>query len=194
MNKTLFLALTLIVAISLGLLWQFYPLTDAKSRLQALPLEGASFVGYDVPLNDFEDKNFHNVNLIKRVYRINHENYMVTVLDGTHNRHAVHDPYYCFTGSGWGIVSKNGYDFGKGVGEELQLSRGSKSRAALFWFSDGKKIFNSPLEYWWKATLRRITLGKSGEEPVLIMIQPLDSVPKVDWSKVVPLISPLTKL
>lgn len=194
MNKTTFLGICTFIAILLGLIWQFYPLIDAKNRLNILPLQGPGFAGYDEPLSDFEEQQFKNVNLLKRVYRINNDNYLVTVLDGTHNRHAVHDPYYCFTGSGWDFISKKEIDIGNGTAEEIVLKRGVKTRSAIFWFSDGKTSFASPLEYWWKSTLRRITLGKSGEEPVLVMIQPSDSIPDVDWKKVILNIQPITKL
>jgi hypothetical protein len=196
MIRSRFLFACLFLAVGLGLLWQFYPLSDAKNRLEELPLYGPGFVGNNVPLNDFEEKAFQGVDVIKRLYRVDNENYLVTVLDGTHNRHIVHDPYYCFTGSGWEIQSKKKFYFGNDSnnGEELVLSRGTKSRAALFWFTDGKSAFSSPMEYWGKATLRRLTFGRSGNEPVLIMIQPLDSISEVNWKEVTHILGQLVLL
>jgi uncharacterized protein DUF3485 len=194
MTRSKFLMIFLFFAVALGLLWQFYPLQDAKARLNEFPLAGAGFVGNDVPLNDFEATAFNNVNVLKRIYRINNENYLLTVLDGTHNRHVVHDPYYCFTGSGWEIQKQKEFNLANGTAEELILSRGTKHRTALFWFSDGKSAFRSPLEYWWKATLRRLTFGKSGQEPVLIMVQPLDSITQVNWKEVTRILNDLVNL
>jgi hypothetical protein len=183
-NSQKFLWIALLVAIVLGLLWQLYPLADAKNRIDALPLTGKGFTGMDVPLSDFEQNFFKGVNIIKRIYRIGHENYFVTVLDGTHNRHAVHDPYYCFTGSGWIIQNKKEISLKHGKGEQLVISKRNREKAALFWFSDGVIEYYSPLEYWWKATLRRLTLGSSSEESVLIMIQPLDTTKDVNWKNI----------
>src|ERR1700722_3645836 len=73
----------LAIAIFVGLIWQFYPLPDAEKRLHALPLQGPGFIGQDAPLNEFELKFFNKVNVVKRLYRVDHENYFVTVLDGT---------------------------------------------------------------------------------------------------------------
>jgi hypothetical protein len=43
----------------------------------------------------------------------------------------------------------------------------------MFWFSDGSRRFPSMLEYWARTTLRRLTLGLTGEEPVAVMILPI---------------------
>ncbi len=196
MTRLKFIFTCIFLTLVLGLWWLFYPLSEAKERLEKIPLNGSGYVGNDVPLNDFEEKLFKRVSVIKRLYRIGNENYLVTFLDGTHNRSVAHDPYYCFTGSGWEIQNRKVFNFGhgKGRGEELILRRGAKDRAALFWFTDGKSAFSSPLEYWWKATLRRLTLGRSGNEPVLIMIQPLDSISQVNWKEITQILGPLILL
>lgn len=184
----------LAIAIAFGLIWQFYPLPDAKTRLEALPLAGKGYTGMDVPVTDFEENFFKNVNLIKRIYRVGHENYFVTVLDGTHNRHVVHDPYYCFTGSGWDIQSKQKIPLKDGEAEQLIISKNNREKSAIFWFTDGTSDYCSPWKYWWKATLRRLTLGRSGQESLLIMIQPLDTTTDVNWKHITDILSPLVTL
>jgi Protein of unknown function (DUF3485) len=184
----------LAIAILLGLIWQLYPLPDAKKRMDTLPLVGKGFVGTDVPETEFEQIFFKGVNVIKRVYRIEHANFFVTVLDGTHNRHVVHDPYYCFTGSGWTIQSKKEIPLKHGDGEELVISKNNREKAAIFWFTDGTIVYRSPFEYWWKSTIRRLTLGRSGQESILIMIQPLDTTKDIDWKKITDILSPLVAL
>lgn len=193
-NSQKFLWIFLVVAIGLGLLWQFYPLPDAKKRIEGLPLNGPGFVGQDVPLNDFEESFFKNVNVLKRVYRVNDSNYFLTVLDGTHNRHVVHDPYYCFTGSGWQIDNADKISIQGGTAEQLLISKGAQNKSAIFWFSDGKDNFNSAWKYWMAATLRRLSLGYSGQEPVLVMLQPLDNTTDVDWNKILKTLYPITSM
>lgn len=191
-QKILWIGLAL--AIVLGLLWQLYPLSDAQNRFDRLPLVGEGFAGEDVPLSDFEKSFFKDVNVLKRVYRIGNQTFFVTALDGTHNRHVVHDPYYCFTGSGWDIVDKKSIPLQNGDAEEVTISRNSRDKVALFWFTNGVVEYRSPLRYWMEATLRRLTLGWSGREPVLILIQPLDTTTDVDWKKVLGTFSPLINL
>ena len=184
----------LAVAIFLGLLWQFYPLSDARKRMDELPLAGPGFVGQDVPLNEFEESFFKGVNVLKRVYQVDGSNYFLTVLDGTHNRHVVHDPYYCFTGSGWQIDEGKQISIQNGTAEQLLISKGVNDKSALFWFADGKANFSSTWKYWLAATWRRLTLGYSGQEPVLIMLQPLDNTKDVDWSQVLKALYPITSM
>lgn len=184
----------LAAAILLGLLWQFYPLPDAHKRIDALPLAGPGFVGQDVPLNAFEESFFKDVYVLKRIYRVDGSNYFLTVLDGTHNRHVVHDPYYCFTGSGWQIDKAIPLPIQNGTAEQLFLSKGAQKKTALFWFADGKENFHSTWNYWLAATWRRLTFGYSGQEPVLVMLQPLDNTTDVDWSTVLKTLYPITSM
>lgn len=191
-SKILWILLS--VAIALGLAWQFYPLPDAHKRIDDLPLSGPGFAGRDVPLNDFEETFFNGVYVLKRVYRVDGNNYFLTVLDGTHNRHVVHDPYYCFTGSGWQIDEARKIPIQNGTAEQLLLSKGAQKKSAIFWFADGKSNFSETWKYWLTTTLRRLTFGYSGGEPVLIMLQPLDNVKDVDWSKILKTLYPITSM
>jgi len=71
-----------------------------------------------------------------------------------------------------------------GAAQLVRLSKKGQETEALFWFSDGSCRYPSPLRYWWQTTLRRLTLGHSGKEPVLIVIQPVGTE-IVNWSKLV---------
>ncbi len=178
------LCIGLAIAVVIGLVWQLYPLPDAQKRLDRIPFYGPKFESRDLMLSEFEENFFKNVNVLKRLYLIDNTIYFVTILDGTHNRHVVHDPYYCFRGSGWDIIKEEKYPLPKGNANLVEIVKGNQKKSAIYWFSDGATAFNSPYEYWWKATLRRLTLGKSGKEPVLIMIQPLNDTINVEWPKI----------
>lgn len=172
----------LIVAIVLGLIWQFYRLPNAEARMERLPLSGLGYKGTSEPLNEFETNFFKGVNIVKRIYRIGSTSYFVTILDGTLNRHVVHDPYYCFQGSGWSVISKSEMPIPGGVAALVNIKKDTVERQALFWYSNGVSRYFSPMHYWWATTLRRLTLGLSGAEPVMIMIQPQTTGP-VDWNQ-----------
>lgn len=191
MNKFLWIGLT--IAIVLGALWQFAPLKDGKDRMDALPVTGIGYQAKSVPLESYEKDLFADVHVLKRIYTIGNQAFFVTVLDGTHNRHIVHDPYYCFKGGGWDIVKEKNLDTENGKASLILIRKEGKEREALFLFSDGQKNFNSPLQYWLTATLRRVSLGASGQEPLLIVVQPLHDEP-VDWASFQKKLNPLFNL
>lgn len=179
-----FLWFFLIVSVLLGIAWQFYPLPNAQHRLESLPLHGKNYQGHNIPLTKVESTILTNVNVLKRLYHVEGATIFVTVLDGTHNRHVVHDPYYCFKGSGWRILNKILIPSNKGYAARVKLVKETKEKEAHYWFSDGRSQYSSPLRYWWQATLRRLTLGLSGPEPILIVVQP-HHTEKVDWDNII---------
>jgi hypothetical protein len=164
----------------LGLTWQFFPVEDAKSRLSSLPLTGAEFEGYNIPLSDGEKGFFKDVNVIKRIYEVQNKSYFITVLDGTKNRHAVHDPFYCFTGDGWKLKKRENIPSPKGHVGLLTLEKGSRTKEALVFFSTPKYSHSSAFTFFLQTTFRRFTLGKSSDEPILIVIQ-AEEGGKTDW-------------
>src|ERR1700733_12694256 len=153
--------IALIITILLGSLWQFYPLPSAEKRLNHIPYLGQGYISKDLPLSDSEKEMFKNVDVVKRLYEIDGHPFFVTVLDGTHNRHVVHDPSYCFRGSGWIFQKSTVFPLANGDANLVDIKKGDEEKTALYWFSDGKESFTSSLRYWWEATLRRITLGYS---------------------------------
>lgn len=172
----------LAIAILLGIIWQFIPLDDAKNRISSLPLSGLDYKGQDLPLKPFEKDFLKGVNVIKRMYTLDGQNFFITIIDGTRNRHVIHDPYYCFKGSGWSIVSTKEIAIKKGHAKQVLISKKGQEQEALFWFTNGDSQYTSPLKYWTQTTLRRLTLGLSGPEPILIVIQP-KQIEKVNWGK-----------
>ncbi len=176
MNRTL-LWIILCLAIVLGALWQFYPLPDAKNRMDNLPLLGNGYVGEVIPMEEWETQFFKNVGVLKRAYKVKDRSLFLTALDGTRDRHAVHDPLYCFRGAGWEVNSQETVTIPGGTAVLVKLKKGEEQEEALYWFSDGVHHYDSPYRYWWQTSLRRLTLGKSGPEPILITVQPLDKKP-----------------
>ncbi len=175
-----FLWIGLFAALVLSFIWQFAPLPDAKEHLEKLPLNGIGYKGKEVPLESFEKDFFKDVHILKRLYQVNGQNFFITALDGTHNRHVVHDPYYCFKGGGWSVLKEKDIALNNGNASLLVIGKDGYQREALFWFTNGKTQHNSPFQYWMQATLRRLTLGASGPEPVLVVVQPITDEP-VDW-------------
>jgi hypothetical protein len=176
MNRaTKFLWLAFAIVVPLGLLWQFYPLSDASARLNSFPHKSATVDSQDVPLTPAEASIFSGVTVLKRLAQVGNDQAIVTVIDGTKNRHAVHDPVFCFRGAGWEVSSQETVPMGNGEARLVHLKQNNEVAEALYWFSDGREQFDRPLLYWWKTALRRLTFGSSGNEPVLVVLTSTDS-------------------
>ena len=64
----------------------------------------------------------------------------------------------------------------------LKLTKGNQQAEVMFWYSDGLSRYSSAPRYWWETTLRRLTLGRSGREPVLVVLERFgDDV--VNWQR-----------
>jgi len=176
----------LFIAISAALLWQYAPLNDATARIQPA-LQALS--GEDVPLSEDEKKFYSGATCIKRRTTVDGKVVWFFIIDGTKNRHAIHDPLFCFQGAGWEVANKKVIPLAKGEGVLLELKKGLQKHDYLYWFSDGQKYFYSFPQFWLKSTLRRLTMGHSGEEPVIIIIQPEDDNP--DWEAILKAFQPL---
>ncbi len=175
-----FLGLTLALVVCATFAWDFLPLPDAQARLAALPQTGPNFTSRELPLTPGEAVIFGKARVMKRLYQVESRRFVVTVIDGTLNRHAVHDPLYCFRGAGWTVQRESSFAVPNGEARWLDLTKGAEEREALDWFTDGAQRYVSPLRYWWQTTLRRLTLSRSGEEPVLVILQPVDES-SLDW-------------
>ncbi|HPW67959.1 MAG TPA: exosortase-associated EpsI family protein [Deltaproteobacteria bacterium] len=114
---------------------------------------------------------------MKRYYGFGADELVLIAIDGAGNRHAVHDPMYCFRGAGWRIWNKTVAPVEGGEALLLQLEKYGRIRETAYWFSNGRQRHISVMRYWFQATLRRITLGRSDKEPVLIMLQSVEDHP-----------------
>ena len=172
----------LVLATLLGVLWDVVPLPDAQGRVSRLATCGLGFTSRDVPLTPTEQSIFGSAQVCKRIFRVGREKFVVVIIDGTRNRHAVHDPAYCIRGAGWIIADQRLLALPGGTGKILSLRQGLETRAAVFWFSDGEHRHAQVARCWWQTALRRLTFGRTGPEPVLVLVQPLDGG-RPDWEK-----------
>lgn len=184
-----YLVILITIGLIVGIVWEFAPLQDASKRFQTLPLVGDKFRGEDIPLDEWEKSTFGHINLLKRLYTFNGQSYFVTMMDGTKDRHIVHDPQYCFTGSGWKIVAREQLDVANGTASLLKMRKGLLYREAVVWFSNGHSRHSSPVKYFLQTSLRRLSLGYSGPEPVMILLQTRYGQRSNSWNDV--LSSPL---
>ena len=183
----------LALAVVLGLIWQFSPLTDAQNRVKKLPLSGLNYAGEELAIPDSLRSLFGKAQVLKRGYQVGPQRVIVWIVDGAHNRHAVHDPLYCLRGDGWRVKSQNLFPLDGGEANLIRAEKNGRETESLIWFSDGHERHASALRYWWQTTTRRLTLGHSGPEPVLITVQPVGGA-AIDWHQLAERFTPLFDL
>lgn len=179
-NRQLILWIALFFAIVFGAAVKWLPLPTDQSRLQRIPVNGSLFSSLALPLSESEISVFGEAQVIKRFYRFGRHSFVMIVVDGSANRHAVHDPLYCLQGDGWHINARQAISIDGGQADLLRLSRKGLDREALFWFSDGMSRHASMIRYWLQTTLRRLTFGRSDPEPVMVILQSTGNE-KLDW-------------
>lgn len=163
-------------AVAITLVWELAPLPDASIRLEQLPREGLGFASTEVALSPVEAGVYREARIVKRFYCVGHDRLVIAVIDGSRNRHAVHDPAYCFRGGGWRVAAEHSFALPGGSARQVLLQRGGEQREALYWFTDGALRHYSALRYWWQTAFRRLTFGAGGGEPVLVVVQPEGAV------------------
>lgn len=182
--KQRFLWLLFAVALILTLVWPNIPLESASARLNAIPTHGPDFRTRKVELSAADRTLLGEAEAAQYVVTTKSgTRLLLTLIDGTNNRHAVHDPSYCFVGNGWKIGHQESVSTARGTASKLHLVNQHRSSDVLWFFDNGKKQFESPLEYWFQSALRRLTLGLSGNEPILVSLRSLPNE-SVDWQRV----------
>lgn len=166
------LSLTIAIALTLTAVcvWEFVKLPDASPRLAALPTAGLNYASRELPLTSGEKEIYGPARVVKRLYQVGRQRFVLVAVDGSRNRHAVHDPLYCFRGAGWIVSVAQDQPVPGGSARVVTLSQGPASAQAVYWFSDGRTRHASAPRYWWQTALRRLTLGRSGPEPILVLV------------------------
>ncbi len=164
-----------------SLAWKLTPLPDARARLGIVAASQGQRLRV-LPLAPWELEYFGKAQATRWLASDNISAMVVTVVDGSGNRGAVHDPGFCFRGAGWSVVDESEMILPHGTAKRVLLRREKEDMEALYWFSDGQHAHGSAVRYWIDATVRRLTLGTSGAEPVLVLVVPAQRV-SGDWSE-----------
>ena len=163
----------------------FIPLTDASARLNAFPLKGARYASREVPLDAAEIPVIGQARCIKRLCQTPTQRVLISIIDGTRNRHAMHDPEYCLRGSGWLTTARHSLTIPGGAACRLELKKDSLASEAVFWFSNGHSRHGSPAKVWIQSAARRLSFGQGGPAPVLILISPAIPGTPINWQTLI---------
>lgn len=184
MNRKRLLVLLCAAAVLVALIWPLLPLAQDEDRLASLPASGNGFDSVALPLSPADVAFLNGARAaIRRVKLSSGGNLVLTVIDGSGNRHAVHDPSYCLAGGGWKIREKKRVPMPSGEAIWMKMTKGDSTTEAIWFFDNRKSQFISPISYWAKTSARRITLGKSGSEPLLVTLRAQPGEP-VDWESI----------
>jgi len=179
-SRNLPFALLLLAAVALSMIWPRLPMSGDPNPLASIPSEGFDLKSRDVELSELEKKWLGGASGLKRIFSHGSRLWLLAVTDGTKNRQSVHDPTYCFLGEGWKIIARSEVPLAGGSATLVTMSRNAESSQALYWFFDGDAPFASVPEFWIKSTVRRLTRGLSGPEPLLFILRPLGP-PSDQW-------------
>ena len=161
---------------------EFLPPPPGDDAAERLPETGFGFTSQELPLDEATAEALGESLRLRREYECGGQRVIVTVLDGRTNRHAIHDPIYCLRGSGWEVIERSEFEIPAGSAERLAVSKDAMRSEVLFWFSTPGFKHASLLRYRWQAMLRRLSFGRSGPEPVLVLLQGATDRP-VEWER-----------
>ena len=156
-----------------SLILECRPHAQPTSRLTTLPVRGLGFTSRDLPLNEAEATVFRRAGVMKRLYQVGDSQFVLLGVDSATDRHALHDPLYCFRGAGWTIQGEIATPLPQGHGKLVRLWKGQQTAEALYWITDGNQRHASPLQAWWQSTTRRLSLAPTEPAPALVLLQPL---------------------
>lgn len=171
MKQNLIWFLCIGVCLLVAILWEFLPRAASEDRLGSIPLAGKNFWGNEMPLTENEKAAIGAAEAIKRGYIFDGKEFLVTVLDATQNRSAVHDPSYCLRGGSSEPMEEGFVDLASGQAKRWAIESGETRKELLCWFSSPKGQYSSFPRYWFYSALRRMTLGYGVEEPLFVVVQ-----------------------
>lgn len=172
------LLIAVLGSVILGLL----PRTRPASRLAQLPTRGLGFAGRDLPLSEAEATVFQRAAVVKRLYQVGDSRFVLLAVDGEGDRHAIHDPLYCFRGAGWTVTSETATTIPGGQSKIVRLTKGPQTAEALYWITDGEHRHASALKAWWQSATARLSAHPARHTPVLVLLQPVTGS-SVDWQE-----------
>jgi hypothetical protein len=182
--KRRILWVALILTALLALAWPLIPVPSAALRLAAIPTSGPDFQSQPLELTADDRAFLGEAQAVQFLISMRGGGRLVlTVIDGSRNRHAVHDPGYCFSGAGRKIQSERTVTVPSGSAAWVSTVKDNEKTETLWFFDDGRHQFTSLFEYWLATSSRRATIGRSGAEPILVTLRSLPDEP-VNWDRV----------
>ncbi|PHS14100.1 MAG: hypothetical protein COA78_06060 [Blastopirellula sp.] len=169
MRSTFFepLMLVVLLAISITLGINSQSNKQISNILSNVKKQGEQLSLLPIDLSEEDLSLLGNAKAVRFQFKVNSHALSITVVDGTNNRHAVHDPSYC-----WTVLNRERIPVSNGYVVALTVIDAGRTRNVLYWYWDGEKRHASTGWYVLQSSLQRVSGGKLSIEPALILIEP----------------------
>jgi hypothetical protein len=156
---------------------------QSQDALSDIPISGYGFDGRVLAFSEAERTFLGGAEAIKHEYSQANFRLVVVVVDGSNNRHAVHDPMFCLRGAGFEITNQTAFPIINGHGELISLAKGAAKQKVAFWFSNGEQRYTAFSRYLFESAVNRLTLGTIGTQPRMVTVYSVgERIP--NWSSV----------
>jgi hypothetical protein len=123
---------TFIVAAVVTFVWPWIPVPTAANRLAAMPTSSPDFHARRLEVSAADRAFLGKAQAVQSLIVMRGGGRLVlTVIDGSQNRHAVHDPNYCLAGAGWRIHAQQDVKVPSGHATWVSLARDAQTSEAL---------------------------------------------------------------
>jgi EpsI family protein len=139
----------LLIAILL-VLWMDYNQNKTTSGidLSRIPNTIDGWESIEMPKNGDDQKRADAGDLVIRKYSIKENNIYLVAIQERGDRHRVHSPLNCYTGSGWNLLEKSEILHSHGFHvRRLLVNKGDTYRLVYYWFTNGKNHSTGFLEH-----------------------------------------------
>lgn len=160
------------------------PLPDAHERVTRMATYGPGFALRPLPARTDDSAVFGTAPVRRFLLACEQGSFLMTVIDGTPNRHALHDPIYCVSGAGWQVADEREIKTNHGRVKALRLTKQGKETHLLYFYADGKRHWTSPTRTWVAQATRRVSLGNYSDAILLVELQPYQKT-LPDWNQLV---------
>lgn len=188
-----YLALVILVLGLFALALDSYKLSNGQERVQRIPTYGPGFALRPLPAQADDAALFGKAQVHRFTLACRQGNFLLTIIDGTDNRHAIHDPVYCVSGAGWQVTEEQEIKTSHGRVKALRLNKQGRETHLLYFFADGERHWTSPTRTWLGQAARRASLGTTSEAILLVELQPYQKT-KPNWVELVHTLPVLTEL
>jgi EpsI family protein len=106
--------------------------------------------GVDILASDEERKRAADGDLIIRQYKAGEDSIYLVAIQERGDRHRVHSPVNCYTGSGWTILKEETVHLGNDDRKTIRrmlVNRGPGTRLVYYWFTNGREMSPDFMEH-----------------------------------------------
>jgi EpsI family protein len=122
--------------------------TVSGINLSRIPNTIEGWEAVEMPKSDDDQKRADAGDLLIRKYALKEHAIYLVAIQERGDRHRVHSPLNCYTGSGWNLLEKSEILHSRGFGvRRLLVNKGDAYRLVYYWFTNGSTHSTGFLEH-----------------------------------------------